>query len=593
MATPGRQLPAADSSTEDGATPREAVAPAEPRAPLGPLRRIVKAHWVTFLVIASYLSVKLQARFRSPASIDRLLERKHRHNARRIERTLVQLQGLFIKVGQLISIMTNFLPEAFRKELEGLQDQVPPRPYRDIERRLREEYSGRAPEEVFAEFSREPVASASIAQVHRARLQSGEQVAVKVQYPDIEAIVRADLHTLKRIFRIIEYFVPYRGLDQVYREIRETVLQELEFHGEADNLDLISANFTGRTDVSFPKVWRDYSTNRVLVTSWIDGVKVGDIAGLTARGIDRSALARLVVHAYCKQIFTDGVYHADPHPGNILVQADAEGAPRIVFIDFGAVCTVSQAMRDGMVQFLQGAVSRDVAKLVDAMKKMGFIAKGADPMVYDRVVEYFHDRFQEELQIESFNLKEVKFDPTQGLENIADLRKMDISLRDITDSFHVPKQWIMLERTVLLLMGLCTELDPNLSPPSVIRPYLEEFVLGKEKDWSEFVVTTTKDLAMSALALPGEMKKFMARAARGELEVRWRNLDDAARLVYTLGHQLIYTLVMLTGGVLGFVLDERGHPGKAKVAAWIAAGAGLLLVGSFVSMRGKLKRRRR
>ena len=130
-------------------------------------------------------------------------------------------------------------------------------------------------------------------------------------------------------------------------------------------------------------------------------------------------------------------------------------------------------------------------------------------------------------------------------------------------------------------------------PGAGVGEQVNEHVLGPEKDWSEFVVTTTKDLAMSALALPGEMKKFMARAARGELEVRWRNLDDAARLVYKLGHQLIYTLIMLTGGVLGFVLDERGHPGKARLAAWIAVGAATLLVGSFVSMRGKLKRKRR
>jgi predicted unusual protein kinase regulating ubiquinone biosynthesis (AarF/ABC1/UbiB family) len=593
MATPAPQLPAVSSPSGESQPAVRVTTPPRPRPPLGPLRRIIKAHWVTLLVIASYLSVKFQARFRSPAAIERLLEHKHHRNARRIERTLVQLQGLFIKVGQLISIMTNFLPEAFRHELEGLQDQVPPRRYEDIEERLREEYGGRAPEEVFAEFSPTPVASASIAQVHRATLKSGERVAVKVQYPDIEALVRADLRTLRRIFHIIEYFVPYRGLDQVYREIRETILAELDFHSEAENLGKIAANFTGRTDVGFPKVWGDYSTQRILVTDWIDGVRVGDIAGLEARGIDRTALATLVVHAYCKQIFTDGVYHADPHPGNILVQKDEKGAPRIVFIDFGAVCSVSQAMRDGMVQFLQGAVSRDTARLVDAMKQMGFIAKNADPMVYDRVVEFFHDRFQEELQIESFNLKDVKFDPTKGLENIADLRKMDISLRDVTDSFHVPKQWIMLERTVLLLMGLCTELDANMSPPAVIRPYLEEFVLGPEKDWSEFVVSTTKDLAMSALALPGEMKKFMARAARGELEVRNRSFDDAARLVYTLGHQLIYTLVMLTAGVMGFVLDERGHPGKGRVAAWIAVGAATLLVGSFISMRGKLKRKRR
>jgi predicted unusual protein kinase regulating ubiquinone biosynthesis (AarF/ABC1/UbiB family) len=574
------------------AAPRAAQA-LEGRAPLGPFRRIVKAHWVTFVVIASYLSVKLQARFRSPGAVERLLEERHRRNARRIERTLVRLQGLFIKVGQLISIMTNFLPEAFRSELEGLQDQVPPRPYADIERRLREELGGRPPEEVFAEFSQAPVASASIAQVHRARLKTGEQVAVKVQYPDIEAIVRADLRTLRRIFKIIAHFVPYRGLDQVYKEIRETVLQELDFRSEAENVGRIAANFTGRDDVQFPKVWTEFSTGRVLTTSWIEGVKITDVEALDRRAVDRPALARLVVNTYCKQIFSDGIYHADPHPGNIIVQADEHGAARIVFIDFGAVCTVSQGMREGMVRFLQGAVARDVPKIVEAMKAMGFIAKNADPAVYDRVVEFFHDKFHEELQIESFNLKEVKFDPTKGLENLADLRNMDISLRDITDSFHVPRQWIMLERTVLILLGLCTELDPHMSPAQVIRPYLEEFVLGKEKDWSAFVVNTTKEVALSAISLPSELKKFMARASRGEIELRWHNLEETGRLLYTLGHQLIYTLVMLCSAVLGYVLQERGHALQAKLAAWIAAGCAVLLIGSFLGARGKLKKKRR
>ena len=152
----------------------------------------------------------------------------HLRNARRIERTICELQGLFIKVGQLISIMTNFLPEEFRRELEGLQDAVPPRPYDDIEARVREEL-GKTPDELFAEFERRPIASASIGQVHLARLHDGKKVAVKVQYPDIEEIVRRDLHTLRRIFRIVEWFIPYQGLDELYREIRAIVLEELDY----------------------------------------------------------------------------------------------------------------------------------------------------------------------------------------------------------------------------------------------------------------------------------------------------------------------------------------------------------------------------
>ena len=115
---------------------------------------------------------------------------------------------------------------------------------------------------------------------------------------------------------------------------------------------------------------------------------------------------------------------------------------------------------------------------------MGFIARGADPAIFDKVIDFLHQKFQEEIQLESFSLKDVKFDPEKSLENLADLRRMDVSLRDLAEHFHVPKEWILLERTVLLLMGLCTELDPTLNPMEVIRPYLEEFVLGKDRDWS-------------------------------------------------------------------------------------------------------------
>jgi predicted unusual protein kinase regulating ubiquinone biosynthesis (AarF/ABC1/UbiB family) len=166
-----------------------------------PLRiRSVRAYWATFRVIFSYLWLRFRARFHSDAWIENRLQRLHLRNARRIEGTIVELQGLFIKVGQLISIMTNFLPEEFRRELEGLQDAVPPRPYADMEARIVEEL-GSLPDELFAQFDRRPIASASIGQVHIARMLDGQKVAVKVQYPDIEVVVRRDLNTLRRIAR--------------------------------------------------------------------------------------------------------------------------------------------------------------------------------------------------------------------------------------------------------------------------------------------------------------------------------------------------------------------------------------------------------
>ena len=580
------------SELGDISRPLPKVEPRARRPPRG-FTRFWIAYWVTFRIVVSYLSLMLQARFRSAGAIEALTRRKHLRNARRIHRTISRLQGLFIKVGQLISIMTNFLPEEFRAELEGLQDQVPPRPYQDIEQRFREEFDGKAPADMFAEFEPRPVASASIGQVHRARLKTGEAVAIKVQYPDIEEIVRIDLRALKRIFNIISYFIPYKGMDGIYREIRDMILQELDFRAEADNIERIAALFTGRRDVAFPAIRRELSTSRILTLEWIDGVKVSDRARLQALGIDRARLARSVVTAYCQMIFVDGVYHADPHPGNLMVRKLPSGEVTVVFIDFGAVAEVSPRMRRGIADLITAALARDTNRLVQAMKDMGFIARGADPAIFDKVIDFLHQKFQEEIQLESFSLKDVKFDPEKSLQNLADLRRMDVSLRDLAEHFHVPKEWILLERTVLLLMGLCTELDPTLNPMEVIRPYLEEFVLGKDRDWSMLFVDTTKDIAASVLSLPSEIKKVLQKAQRGEMEVRFKGIDEHARLVYALGHQIIYAALGITAGSFAMVFDGRSEALLARYCWYAAGGFATFLGFSILTTRARLRRRRR
>jgi ubiquinone biosynthesis protein len=560
-----------------------------------PMRvRSWRAYWTTFRVIGSYLWLRFRARFRSDAWVEHTLRAIHLRNARRIERTIIELQGLFIKVGQLISIMTNFLPEEFRRELEGLQDSVPPRPYKDIEQRLIEEL-GRHPKEVFAQFESKPIASASIGQVHLARLKNGTKVAVKVQYPDIEEIVRRDLNTLRRIFRIIGWFVPYQGLDELYREIRLIVMEELDYHAEANNVTRIATNFEGRTDVAFPKVVTELSRQRVLVTHFEPGCKITDKIGVKQLGLERSQLARQVVEIYCQQIFTDGVYHADPHPGNLLVRKSASGRdtdpPTIVFLDFGAVAEIPGNVRAGIVELIQGALTRDTRRIVAAMKQMGFVARGANEQMFEQVIEYFHEKFQENISLESLNLKDIKFDPQKGLESVADLRKMDISIRELSENFHVPKEIIILERTLLLLMGLCTELDPTLNPMTVIRPYLERFVLGEEGDWSQLLMETSKDLVMSVTALPAEIRKFMRSAHSGELALKFKNIEAPAQLMYRLGHQFIFAGVGIAGAAIAIILEGRGEDHRAAWGWWTARVAGVLLVWSWWSSRNLLRKR--
>jgi ubiquinone biosynthesis protein len=560
-----------------------------------PSSRLLTAYFVTAQVTLSYMTLVLSRRFRSAESYQRVTRERHQRNARRIEAAIIRLRGLFIKVGQLISIMANFLPDAFREELRRLQDQVPPRPYADIEARLREEFGGRAPTEVFAEFNSEPVASASIGQVHIARLPTGERVAVKVQYPDIEEIVRTDLRALKRIFGLLRWFMPDYGFDTIYREIREMVLAELDFRLEAAAMEKIAANFAARSsaNVRFPKVMTQFSTGRVLTTEWIEGAKVADIPRLEAEHIDRRKAARICVEAYCQQIFVDGLYHADPHPGNLLLQPPAiEGeVPTVVFLDFGATASVSEGMRRGMVSFLQGAITRDTTRIVNAMKEMGFISRRADPEVFNRVVQYFHDKMRSQVSIEGWSLKDFRFDPEQSLGSLLDLRALNVSLADLRDAFHIPKEWILLERTLLLLLGVCTTLDPGMNPTAVIQPYLERFLLGERKEWSEIFIEASRETALSALALPGDIQRFVERALRGDMEVRFRNLEDNARLIYHGGQQLLWGMLGATGAVLAVVFDGRDQP-TARLAATIAGGFfGLMLVLSWWGGRAVSRKR--
>lgn len=591
IAEPGGHVVLAPARRDEAPRPHRTARP--PRRAL----RWIKAYWTTFRVIASYLSLRFWARWRGDAWFERELRAAHLSNARRIEKTIGELQGLFIKVGQLISIMTNFLPEEFRRQLEGLQDQVPARPYADIELRIAEEF-GRSPTELFAELAERPIASASIGQVHKARLHSGEEVAVKVQYPDIDEIVRGDLQTMRRILRIVQLFVPYQGLDDIYDEIRAIVLAELDFRAEAESSARIAANFTDRADVAFPRVIPEFSTARVLTTRFEPGSKISDVAAIKKLGIDRRMLAKQVVELYCQQIFTDGVYHADPHPGNLLVRphaGGAAGAAEVVFLDFGAIATISPQFRQGIVELIQGGLMRDTPRVVRAMRQMGFVAKGADDRVFEKVVEYFHDRFNESISLDTLNLKDLKLDPEKtfekSLESLADLRRMDISLRELSESFHVPKEAIILERTLLLLMGLCTELDPTLNPMTVIRPYLERFVLG-EGDWSGVLIDTSRDLVMSVVALPGELRRFFRAAHDGELRVRFANLERSTHLMYRLGHQVIFAATGIASAGFALVLEGRGETGRAAWAWWIARFAGALLLWSWWTSRGLLRHRK-
>jgi predicted unusual protein kinase regulating ubiquinone biosynthesis (AarF/ABC1/UbiB family) len=562
----------------------------EPEAPVVVFRkrganrwRFVRAYTTTFQVIFSYLSLFWSAKLFGRAYRDQNIKAVHKANAKRVYATILELQGLFIKVGQLLSIMANFLPEEFRQELEGLQDQVPPRAFSEIAPRIEEEL-GASVDEIFDDFHREPIASASLGQVHEARTKEGQRVAVKVQHQDIDEIVRLDLKTIRRIITIVQWFVPVQGLDGYYHQIKDLLKQELDFNGEADNIEKIAKNFEKDPRVHFPVPVRELSTSRVLTTTFVEGKKLTDLAGLDAMGIDKKELASRLVRVYCQMIFVDGIYHADPHPGNILVNSDGD----FVLLDFGAVAELSQPMREGIPEFLEGVIRRDTDLLIKALRKMGFLSRTSDEAVSEKIIEYFHQKFQEEVKLESFNLKDIKIDPQRGFENLLDLRKMNVGLKELSDAFHIPRDWVLLERTILLVYGCCSMLDPELNPMGIIQPYLQDFVLGN-RDWQKVAMETVRDMALRAVTLPEDLRKYLQRATRGEMEVRVKGVQEGARTLYTVGRQLIYTAIGIATGYAALSLHSRGEDGTpTKVLLGVACFCGfMLLVSSIFGRPGK------
>ena len=537
-------------------------------------------------------------------------------NAQCILKSILKLKGLYIKVGQMISVMTTFLPAPLTQALEGLQDSVPARSYEDIEKRFVEEFS-KTPLEVYKSFDPKPLASASLGQVHVATLQDGSKVAVKVQYPEIEETLRVDLKILRRIFGFLHLVFPHYGLKQTYKEVAIIVRQELNFIHEGKNLETIRENFKEESDFVFSKVYWDYTTERILTLEFMDGVKISNLEKLKALQINPTEVASKIIHAYCKQIFIDGVYHADPHPGNFLVQAifpspqpmasppwraspsrgegeeeekpsplEGEGARRadegtnfkIVMMDFGATASISDNMRRGTAKFIEGIIRRDNRIICQSMKDMGFIAKVENEEVFDRIVEFFYDRLKD---IKLEDIKKLNLNEIGKMEDLIEFKKLDVSFKDLLETFNVPKDWALLERALILLYGLTSHLDPDFNPLSIIIPYAEQFVLGGDKKLKDVVLEAVKEVALSYLRLPSELHRSLKRLNQGELEIVVKNADPAMSRSL---HRLNITLLTMGAAFAGYLLY------KEQIPYWkyplVASGVfGLWLVAAFLKRK--------
>ncbi|TMB45672.1 MAG: AarF/ABC1/UbiB kinase family protein [Deltaproteobacteria bacterium] len=301
------------------------------------------------------------------AGADGHYARHHRRSAEAAYRLATRLEGLPIKVCQFLGSRADILPVEYVEVLSQLQDRVPPRPLDELRPHLERELGGRL-DEVFATLDPAPVASASLAQVHRGRLRDGREVAVKIQYPEIADLVAIDLQNFAVFVDLLARLEPNFDFRVVLDEVRKYVPLELDFVHEADNAERMGAHLAARPDVLVPPVVREWSTRRLLVMDYAPGVRVTDVAGLRALGLDPPDVARRLLELFCEQLLVHGFFHADPHPGNILVQPGG----RLVLLDFGLVKDLPPGFREGMLRLVAAIVTGDAPAVAAAFRALGF-----------------------------------------------------------------------------------------------------------------------------------------------------------------------------------------------------------------------------
>jgi predicted unusual protein kinase regulating ubiquinone biosynthesis (AarF/ABC1/UbiB family) len=407
-------------------------------------------------------------------------ERRSRHHtasARNLYDLAVRRQGLLIKFGQIVGSRPDLIPDEYIAVLSRLQDQVPPRPFAVIKRRIERQLE-RPLTDVFEEFDEKPIAAASLAQVHRARLKrpaaglaaqasedgawDGRDVAVKVQYPGIQGIVDNDLRNIRFLMRILSRFERNLDFTPLIEEISHNVPLELDFINEGHNAEMIAKNFGNRDDIIVPKIVWEYSTRRVLVMEYLAGVKITDLAGLERDGIDTQAVAQLVIDAYCEQLYLHGMFHADPHPGNLFVQP----GPKLIMLDFGLCRQLDDKFRLGYARLVNALLTWNVADMVKAFFDLGVKVKNpGDTAVYLELGRGFTEIGQE---------GRAYADPDLVAEANQRMSKA-IRANPITD---IPREFLLIGRVVGLLSGLGKHLDSRVDMLKTIVPYTSAALEG-------------------------------------------------------------------------------------------------------------------
>lgn len=481
----------------------------------------------------------------------------------------VHLGGVMIKVGQFFSARVDVLPTEITKELAGLQDEVPAENFSDIRRVIEAEFN--QPLEVkFPTFEHTPEAAASLGQVHRAKV-AGQDVVVKVQRPNIEQIIATDLAALRTVGKWLKRYEPISrraDIPAILNEFTRILYEEIDYLAEGKNAETFAANLRERPGVRVPGVVWTHTSRRVLTLEDVGAIKITDYAAISAAGVDRVEVADRLFKVYLQQIFEDGFFHADPHPGNLFVsplpshsrgEEGGQGVEwQLVFVDFGMVGHMPPNLLAGVREMAIAFGTRDTARMLKSFQLLGVLLPGADLTLIEKAEAMAFDRFWGKSMTELTNISHQEM-----YEFAAQFQELIFTM-----PFQIPEDLILLGRTVGILSGMCTGLDPDFNLWEGLAPFAQKLIAEEAtKDWKVWLDELGKFIR-PWLSFPQRLDLLLGRLERGDLSVQSPQLSSEV-------NQIRGSIHRLTGGLVFAVLLMGGI--QLYLAGEVAFGVGLII----------------
>ena len=514
--------------------------------------------------------------------------RRLQNIAIRFRALAIRLGGVIIKVGQFLSARLDVLPPEITDELSGLQDEVPPVDFEPIRLQTELELDS-AIEKVFLTFEKEPVAAASLGQVHRAKLLPSEaeamgfeNVVVKILRPNIEQIVEVDMSAIRVVGGWLKRYKPVSDradVPAIVEEFAAVLNAELDYLSEGKNAETFATNFKDDGGVHVPRVIWNRTTRRVLTLEDVTSIKITDYDAITAAGISRAAVAERLLATYLKQIFEDGFFHADPHPGNLFVlpldEKDADGFTkfRLTFIDFGMVGRMPDKLVEGLREVVIAVGLQDSSRLIRAYQTLGVLLPSANIKLLEEASAQVFDRFWGKSMNE---LRSIQH---------SDMMKFGLQFRELMTSmpFQIPENLLLLGRSIGILSGMCTGLNADFNLWLQLAPYAKKLTEGEGGSFFDTFLDEAGGLFKTLITIPGRAERVLGRIERGQLNVE-------APLVNLQISYLERSLNRLTGGIVFLGLLIAGailYDSHTLLGQGLFGGAGVALFYTVFLAQGK------